>query len=195
MILVIDNYDSFVQNLARYIRLCEIKTRIIRNDEMSIEQIKNLNPTAIVISPGPCTPTEAGICIDLVKELNGSVPILGVCLGHQIINEAYGGVTKRGDPTHGRASTISHDSAGLFAGIPSPIKGGRYHSLVTDIKPSGELKVTAIDENATVMALEHKTYPIYGVQFHPESILTDNGLGIIQNFVTIAKNFHRQKAA
>ena len=194
MIIVIDNYDSFVQNLARYIRLCNEETRIIRNDEMSITDIAALAPDAIVISPGPCAPQNAGICIELIKQLGDTLPILGICLGHQAINEAYGGATMRGEPTHGRASAITHNGEGVFAGLPSPMQGGRYHSLITDIPNNSPLGVIARDENDTVMAIQHKTNPVYGVQFHPESILTENGLALIQNFVTIAKDFQTKQA-
>jgi len=174
MIIVIDNYDSFVQNLARYIRLCNEETRIIRNDEMSITDIAALAPDAIVISPGPCAPQNAGICIELIKQLGDTLPILGICLGHQAINEAYGGATMRGEPTHGRASAITHNGEGIPNNSP--------------------LGVIARDENDTVMAIQHKTNPVYGVQFHPESILTENGLALIQNFVTIAKDFQTKQA-
>ena len=194
MIIVIDNYDSFVQNLARYIRLCNEETRIIRNDEMSITDIAALAPDAIVISPGPCAPQDAGICIELIKQLGDTLPILGICLGHQAINEAYGGATMRGEPTHGRASAITHNGEGVFAALPSPMQGGRYHSLITDIPNNSPLGVIARDENDTVMAIQHKTTPVYGVQFHPESILTENGLALIQNFVTIAKDFQTKQA-
>jgi len=194
MIIVIDNYDSFVQNLARYIRLCNEETRIIRNDEMSITDIAALAPDAIVISPGPCAPQNAGICIELIKQLGDTLPILGICLGHQAINEAYGGATMRGEPTHGRASAITHNGEGVFAALPSPMQGGRYHSLITDIPNNSPLGVIARDENDTVMAIQHKTNPVYGVQFHPESILTENGLALIQNFVTIAKDFQTKQA-
>jgi len=194
MIIVIDNYDSFVQNLARHIRLCGEETHIIRNDEMSITDIAALAPDAIVISPGPCAPQDAGICIELIKQLGDTLPILGICLGHQAINEAYGGATMRGEPTHGRASAITHNGEGVFAALPSPMQGGRYHSLITDIPNNSPLGVIARDENDTVMAIQHKTTPVYGVQFHPESILTENGLALIQNFVTIAKDFQTKQA-
>ena len=194
MIIVIDNYDSFVQNLARYIRLCGEETHIIRNDEMSITDIAALAPDAIVISPGPCAPQNAGICIELIKQLGDTLPILGICLGHQAINEAYGGATMRGEPTHGRASAITHNGEGVFAALPSPMQGGRYHSLITDIPNNSPLGVIARDENDTVMAIQHKTNPVYGVQFHPESILTENGLALIQNFVRIAKDFQTKQA-
>lgn len=195
MIILIDNYDSFVQNLARHVRLCDEKTIVIRNDEMSIEHISALSPTAIILSPGPCTPKQAGICTPLVRELGARIPILGVCLGHQVISEAYGGETLRGAPTHGRASAITHDSSGLFRDIPSPMQGGRYHALITDITNAANLKATAHSDDGTIMALAHKTHPVYGVQFHPESILTENGLTLLQNFVKIAHDFHKKRAS
>jgi para-aminobenzoate synthetase component 2 len=183
MILVIDNYDSFVENLARYVRLCGHRTLIIRNDKITIEEIKTLNPDGVVISPGPCTPDEAGISIELIKQFYKKTPILGVCLGHQAIVSAFGGVVKQTIPHHGRTSPITHDKTNLFETIPSPTKVGRYHSLICELPNSGKLIETARTDDGLNMALQHREYPLYGVQFHPESILTEHGMIYIQNFL------------
>ncbi len=197
MILVIDNYDSFVHNLARYITLAgENDVRVVRNDKITIEQIRKLNPNGIVLSPGPCTPDEAGICVDVVKECGKHTPILGVCLGHQAIAEAYGGKTVRSkNPTHGKHCEIMHNGEGILKGIPSPFRGGRYHSLVVEIPPDSPLEITARAEDGDIMAIRHKTFPVYGVQFHPESVLTQHGMDIIKNFVALTKSNRQQKAA
>ena len=185
MILVIDNYDSFTYNLVHYIGEYERDIQVIRNDEMSANEVLNLNPKKIIISPGPCTPSEAGISIDLIKR--SSAPLLGVCLGHQAIGAAFGGnVIKAPDIYHGKTSNVIHNKSGVFNGINSPYKVVRYHSLIVE-KSSlpNELQVTATleDNDEVIMALEHKTRPIYGVQFHPESIDTDNGKKLIENFL------------
>ena len=185
MIVVIDNYDSFTYNLVHYIGEHEKDIQVIRNDEMSAKEVLNLNPKKIIISPGPCTPSEAGISIDLIKR--SSAPLLGVCLGHQAIGAAFGGnVIKAPDIYHGKTSNVIHNKSGVFNGINSPYKVVRYHSLIVE-KSSlpNELLVTATleDNDEVIMALEHKTRPIYGVQFHPESIDTDNGKKLIENFL------------
>ena len=185
MIVVIDNYDSFTYNLVHYIGEHEKDIQVIRNDEMSVKEVLNLNPKKIIISPGPCTPSEAGISIDLIKRT--SAPLLGVCLGHQAIGAAFGGnVIKAPDIYHGKTSNVIHNKSGVFNGINSPYKVVRYHSLIVE-KSSlpNELLVTATleDNDEVIMALEHKTRPIYGVQFHPESIDTDNGKKLIENFL------------
>ena len=185
MIVVIDNYDSFTYNLVHYIGEHEKDIHVIRNDEMSVKEVLNLNPKKIIISPGPCTPSEAGISIDLIKR--SSAPLLGVCLGHQAIGAAFGGnVIKAPDIYHGKTSNVIHNKSGVFNGINSPYKVVRYHSLIVE-KSSlpNELLVTATleDNDEVIMALEHKTRPIYGVQFHPESIDTDNGKKLIENFL------------
>lgn len=196
MILLIDNYDSFVHNLARHIALTGHETRVVRNDAVTIAEIGGLDPEAIVISPGPCTPAQAGISNDAIRIFGPSIPILGVCLGHQCIGEVYGGRTIRADePMHGQASAIAHDGSGVFAGLPSPLQGGRYHSLMTDLPPSAPLRVTARAEDGIVMALQHAVYPVYGVQFHPESILTQHGLALLQNFTDIAAAWAARKEA
>ena len=185
MIVVIDNYDSFTYNLVHYIGEHEKDIQVIRNDEMSAKEVLNLNPKKIIISPGPCTPSEAGISIDLIKR--SSAPLLGVCLGHQAIGAAFGGnVIKAPDIYHGKTSNVIHNKSGVFNGINSPYKVVRYHSLIVE-KSSlpNDLQVTATleDNDEVIMALEHKTRPIYGVQFHPESIDTDNGKKLIENFL------------
>ena len=200
--LVIDNYDSFVHNLARYIELAGHNCDVVRNDAITPEEVKTENPGAIILSPGPCTPKEAGICIDLIKSVGAYIPVLGVCLGHQCIAEAYGGKTIRaGEPVHGKGSILTHDGKGLFTDIPSPMIGGRYHSLVSQLPADSPLTVTAQNNKGEIMAMQHKTHPVYGLQFHPESILTDHGLALITNFSAIALEWgqrqwnRRQEAA
>ncbi len=195
MILVIDNYDSFVHNLARHVALAGVNYQVVRNDALSIEDIAKCEPEAIILSPGPRTPKEAGICTEIIEKLGATIPVLGVCLGHQCIGEAYGGKTlKIGLPVHGKASTITHGGKGLFEGIPSPLNVGRYHSLVVDQpKEDSPLTVTAQTQDGIIMAVQHPTHPVYGVQFHPESILTEHGLALIKNFVAIAEK-HNSKA-
>jgi anthranilate synthase/aminodeoxychorismate synthase-like glutamine amidotransferase len=196
MFLVIDNYDSFVHNLARYIALSGAEYEVMRNDTITVDEIKKLKPEGIILSPGPCTPSEAGICIETVKQLGSIIPIFGVCLGHQAIGEAYGGKTLQSEtPIHGKASKITHHEKRLFEGIPSPLEVGRYHSLITELDEGNRLEVTATLDDDTIMAMQHKTHPVYGVQFHPESILTQNGLKIVQNFVQIARDWNKQEAA
>ncbi len=197
MFLVIDNYDSFVHNLARYVALCGAEYDIYRNDKITIDDIKNMQPEGVILSPGPCTPGEAGICIDAVKAFAETIPILGVCLGHQAIGEAYGCKTTQSDkPIHGKSSVITHNSKGIFQDIPSPLEVGRYHSLITtETHDYADLEITARLKDNTVMAMQHKKYPVYGVQFHPESILTQGGLQIMQNFVQISKEWNKRKAS
>jgi len=187
MILVIDNYDSFTYNLVHYIGELGNEVIVKRNDEVSLEDIAALNPNKIVISPGPCTPKEAGISIDLIKA--SSVPILGVCLGHQSIGAAFGGtIIKAPQIFHGKLSEITHNNKGLFKGIDNPYSVVRYHSLIIekDSLPD-ELQITSVlkDNPDIIMAVQHKERPIYGVQFHPESIETDFGKKLIQNFLTL----------
>jgi para-aminobenzoate synthetase component II len=187
MILLIDNYDSFVHNLARHFRMLGRETNVVRNDAITLHDIALNPPDAIILSPGPCTPSQAGICNDVVRKFGNRIPILGVCLGHQCIGEVYGGrVIRAHEPMHGRASLISHDAKGLFMGLPNPLNVGRYHSLVVHTAANVPLDVTAQTEDRIVMAFEHKKYPVYGIQFHPESCLTDHGLDILRNFLSIA---------
>lgn len=184
MIVVIDNYDSFVHNLARYVRLAGHDTKIIRNNEMTVEQILALEPAGIIISPGPHGPQEAGVSVELIKASYKTIPILGVCLGHQCIGVAFGGdVAKAKQPLHGVATNIHHDGSGLFRNLTNPMSVGRYHSLIVNLPDPSILKVTAKSEQGEIMAFEHPDYPVYGVQFHPESILTENGIGLIKNFL------------
>ena len=187
MILVIDNYDSFTYNLVHYIGELGNEVIVKRNDEVSLEDIAALNPNKIVISPGPCTPKEAGISIDLIKA--SSVPILGVCLGHQSIGAAFGGtIIKAPEIFHGKLSEITHNNKGLFKGIDNPYSVVRYHSLIIEKESlPDELQITSVlkDNPDIIMAVQHKERPIYGVQFHPESIETDFGKKLIQNFLTL----------
>jgi anthranilate synthase/aminodeoxychorismate synthase-like glutamine amidotransferase len=188
MILVLDNYDSFVYNLARY--LCELgsETRVLRNDAVSVAEVAAMAPEAIVISPGPCTPARAGISIELVQALSASIPILGVCLGHQAIGEALGARVERAPiPVHGTSSLVWHESTPLFAGLENPFSAGRYHSLcVIESTLPSELRVTARTDDGLVMAVEHRSRPLCGVQFHPESVLTKSGHRLLANFLKLA---------
>ncbi len=185
MILVIDNYDSFVHNLARYVRELGFPTETVRCDTLSVDEIAAREPSHIVISPGPCTPNEAGVCVPLVRRLGPVVPILGVCLGHQCIGQAFGGqIVRARRPMHGMASQIAHDGEGVFAGLPDPLLGGRYHSLVVEAADlPDELVVTARSEEGEIMALRHREHPIVGLQFHPESVLTEHGHALLRAFL------------
>jgi anthranilate synthase/aminodeoxychorismate synthase-like glutamine amidotransferase len=188
MIVLVDNYDSFVFNLARYFERLGQATHVVRNDATSPAEIAALAPAAVVISPGPCTPSEAGCSLDVVRELAGRVPILGICLGHQTIGAAFGGkVVRATEPVHGRASQIFHDGQSVFVGLPSPIVACRYHSLVVerDTLPA-DLVPTAWTADGTLMAIAHRTLPIVGMQFHPESILTDPGYDLLAAFLRTA---------
>lgn len=191
MILLIDNYDSFSYNLYQLIGSIDNNIKVIRNDEMTVNQIKDLAPDVIIVSPGPGKPIDAGICIDAIKELGQTIPTLGVCLGHQSICQAFGGtVSYAKQLMHGKQSTIKIDtSSKLFSNLPERIDVARYHSLaaIDDNFPSC-LKITAKTDDGEIMALEHTEYPIYGVQFHPESILTPCGKTILENFINIANN-------
>ncbi|WP_445219821.1 anthranilate synthase component II [Bradyrhizobium sp. Pa8] len=192
MIVIIDNYDSFVFNIARYFRRLSEATEVIRNDEISVSDIVRLKPRAVVISPGPCSPTEAGISTSIICELSGRVPILGICLGHQCVGSVFGGrVARAHRPMHGRSSYVTHDGIGLFEGLPSPLCVGRYHSLVVEINQSHapHLMVTARSDEGEIMALAHRDQPTFGVQFHPESILTQQGDALLRNFLRLAKSF------
>jgi len=185
MILVIDNYDSFVHNLARYFRQLGQTTTVYRNDEITVDQIQALAPAAIVISPGPNTPNHSGVSLSVVAELTGEIPIFGVCLGHQAIVEGLGGdVIRSGGPMHGRSSSVKHVGSKLFDGISNPFTVGRYHSLIADKMSLPDcLKVTATDGGGTIMAVEHESEVVVGVQFHPESILTQSGYQLLANFL------------
>jgi len=185
MILIIDNYDSFVFNLARYFEELGQETKVIRNDQITLDQAKQISPEAIVLSPGPCTPKEAGIGQALVTHFGNQLPILGVCLGHQTIVASFGGkIVKAPRPVHGQTSSIFHQDSRLLLKLPNPFQATRYHSLIIDeTSLPADLQVTARTEDGIPMAIEHKTAPIFGVQFHPESILTENGLAILESFL------------
>ncbi|HKG33506.1 MAG TPA: aminodeoxychorismate/anthranilate synthase component II [Gemmatimonadales bacterium] len=185
MILLIDNYDSFVYNLARYVRELGEVPLVRRHDRVTIDEIAALAPSHIIISPGPCTPNEAGISTEVVRQLGERIPVLGVCLGHQCIGAAYGGeIVRAGRPMHGKPSRIHHQGHGLFAGLPSPFTATRYHSLV--IAPASvppDLRVTATSEDGEIMAVQHARNPVYGVQFHPESVLSEQGYRLLDHFL------------
>lgn len=188
MIVVLDNRDSFVFNLARYVELLGVETAVHSSHTLDVAGIARLDTQAIIISPGPCTPAEAGCSIAAVQAFRGRVPILGVCLGHQAIAAALGArIVRAREPVHGRTSPVHHDAVNLFAGIASPMTAARYHSLVVDpaALPPG-LTVTARDDDGTIMAIEHGPDRLWGVQFHPESILTDHGFRLLANFLDIA---------
>ncbi len=185
MILLIDNYDSFTYNLYQY--LCELgaEVSVVRNDKITLGQIRNMNPEKIVVSPGPCTPDKAGISNEVVREFGPIIPVLGVCLGHQCVGQTFGGIVgKAGEIMHGKTSLIHHDGEGVFSGIPSPFEAIRYHSLVVYKEDlPNELEVTAWTESGIVMGIRHKEYDIQGIQFHPESIMTQYGKEILGNFL------------
>jgi anthranilate synthase/aminodeoxychorismate synthase-like glutamine amidotransferase len=185
MILLIDNYDSFVYNLARYLAEMGCPTRVVRNDRITVDAVREDPPAAILLSPGPCTPQQAGVSIDLVREFGGAVPILGVCLGHQAIAAALdAAVVRAPEPVHGRTSLVYHDGRGLFEGLPNPFRAARYHSLVVDEHTlPAALRVTARTADGIVMAVEHRDQPLWGVQFHPESVLTEVGPQLLANFL------------
>ena len=194
MILLIDNYDSFVYNLARYVGRLGRERAVVRNDAITLPEIRALNPEAVILSPGPRGPEEAGLCNDIIRDLHQAVPILGVCLGHQCIGAVFGAHVGRAPrPVHGKASVIHHDGSGLFMGLPAPLNAARYHSLIVSLPAEGPLRATAHDDNGLVMAMQHETSPVYGVQFHPESILTDYGLDILRNFLLAADLWHEQR--
>jgi anthranilate synthase component 2 len=190
MILMIDNYDSFTYNLVQYLQALGAEVRVERNDALTVEQIEKLAPERIVVSPGPCTPNEAGVSLQVIERLGATTPILGVCLGHQSIGQAYGGkVIRAGNNMHGKTSRIRHEGRGVFAGLPDGYEATRYHSLVVErASLPASLEITAWTENADgsfeeIMGLRHREYPVEGVQFHPESILTEHGHALLKNFL------------
>jgi anthranilate synthase/aminodeoxychorismate synthase-like glutamine amidotransferase len=188
VILLIDNYDSFVHNLARYFEELGEETVVVRNDAIDLESAVALRPGQIVLSPGPCTPREAGICVDLTRLVGGRIPILGVCLGHQCLGEAFGGRVVRGRPVHGKVSAIEHEGVDLFSGLPAPLVVTRYHSLVVDPESlPPELVPLAWAPDGTLMALRHRTMPAWGVQFHPEAVLTTAGHALLANFLSLGR--------
>lgn len=185
MLLMLDNYDSFTWNLVQYLGELGASVKVVRNDEVSLDDVEVLAPTGIVISPGPCTPSEAGIAVPLVRRFAGKVPLLGVCLGHQAIGQAFGARIVRAQRVmHGKLSSVVHDGRGVFAGVPSPFSATRYHSLAIErasLPP--ELDVTATSEDGEIMAIRHRELPVEGVQFHPEAILTEHGRKVLANFL------------
>jgi anthranilate synthase component 2 len=192
MLLVVDNYDSFTWNLVHYLGELGAEPCVVRNDKISAEEALARAPDAIVLSPGPCTPNEAGICLDLIRRAAGAAPILGVCLGHQAIGQAYGGEIVRAPKLmHGKLSRIEHDGRGVFVGIDGPFEATRYHSLT--IRPESmpaELEVTARTQDGVIMGVAHHSHPVHGVQFHPESIASEHGHRILENFLDIARAFN-----
>lgn len=188
MITLIDNYDSFTYNLVHYIGDLGVSSDVVRNDKITVEEVLETKPKAIVLSPGPCTPNEAGICLDLIEKAAGKFPIFGVCLGHQSIGQAFGGkVIKAPELMHGKTSEIIHEEHSVFKGLPSPFTATRYHSLIVEKKSLPDcFEITAESSDGLIMGLTHKDYPIFGVQFHPESIASDYGHKILGNFLEIA---------
>ena len=188
VILLIDNFDSFVHNLARYLRRLGSETQVVRNDCLTVDQIREMKPEAIVLSPGPCAPTQAGCCLEVVRKLSAEFPMLGVCLGHQVIAEAFGGeIVRAAEPVHGRASVMENDGTGTFADLPATFMVGRYHSLVASKHSLPAcLRVNAWVSDGTIMAFEHRDFPIVGWQFHPESVLTEHGYALLQAFLCMA---------
>jgi anthranilate synthase/aminodeoxychorismate synthase-like glutamine amidotransferase len=181
--LVIDNYDSFTYNLVQYLGELGAEVEVIRNDKATVAELLDRRPDRLVISPGPCTPADAGVSIEASRAFpEAGIPTLGVCLGHQAMVEAFGGRTIRGEPIHGKDAEISHDGAGIFAGLPNPLRGGRYHSLIADPELPAELERTAFYDDV-VMAVRHRELPAIGVQFHPESVLTPDGKQLLKNFL------------
>ena len=192
MILVIDNYDSFTYNLVQYLGELGAEVIVFRNDAISIEMVSALHPSHIVISPGPGDPSDAGVSNGIIAELSPHIPLLGVCLGHQCIGQVFGGkVIRASRLLHGKTSPIYHYGDGLFQGVPSPFEATRYHSLIVDKPLPAVLEVTAFTREGELMGLAHREYPIYGVQFHPESILTTHGKQILRNFLALKKPLHQ----
>jgi anthranilate synthase/aminodeoxychorismate synthase-like glutamine amidotransferase len=188
MLLIIDNYDSFTYNLYQAFAGMHPEVKVIRNDQITLEEIKGLNPEAIILSPGPGGPKDAGICLEVVRCFASSIPILGVCLGHQVIGEVFGGrVNSSGEKVHGSSSLIYHEEKGLFNGLNSPMVAGRYHSLIVDQELPEVLQLTAKTADGLVMGVKHKDYPCFGIQFHPESILTPDGQKVMENFLNEIK--------
>ena len=188
VILLLDNFDSFVYNLARYFQLLGHSAHVVRSNATDVDEIRDMRPSAIVISPGPCTPNEAGCSLHVVRELHQSIPILGVCLGHQAIGQAFGArIVRAREPKHGVASLIRHNGAGLFEDLPNPLQVGRYHSLVIDPATiPASLEVTSVTEDGVMMAIQHREFPVFGVQFHPESVLTTHGFEILSHFLKLS---------
>ena len=198
MILLIDNYDSFVHNLARYVRELGWEAVVRRNDALTVTDVEALAPSHIIVSPGPCTPAEAGVSTELVRRLGPTTPILGVCLGHQCIGAAYGGdIVRAVRPVHGKTSVITHDRSGIFADLPSPLRVARYHSLVIakDSLPSSLRVLATARDDGEIMAVEHREYPVVGVQFHPESAASEYGYAMLDRFLRGDRSERRELAA
>ncbi|GAA0533459.1 anthranilate synthase component 2 [Rhizomicrobium palustre] len=189
MLLLIDNYDSFTYNLFHYLGQLGAEVEVKRNDELTVDEALSLKPEAVVLSPGPCTPNEAGICCGLIEKANGSLPILGVCLGHQSIGQVYGGkVVRAPEPMHGKLSHIRHTGKSVFKGLNNDFVATRYHSLTIAPESMPDcLEATAWSEDGVIQGVMHKTHPVHGVQFHPESIASENGHALLQNFLNLAK--------
>ncbi|HLH50924.1 MAG TPA: aminodeoxychorismate/anthranilate synthase component II [Roseiarcus sp.] len=196
-VTLIDNYDSFTFNLVHYLGALGAEVSVWRNDAISVDEVMAKKPDAIVLSPGPCTPDEAGICLDLVRRASATTPILGVCLGHQAIGQAFGAKIVRAPlPMHGKLSRISHNGRGVFRGVNGAFQATRYHSLVVDRKTAPpELEITAETEDGLIMGLSHRATPVHGVQFHPESILSEHGRIVLRNFLDLAGAFNAARAA
>ncbi|MBP1888936.1 anthranilate synthase/aminodeoxychorismate synthase-like glutamine amidotransferase [Clostridium moniliforme] len=195
MLVMIDNYDSFVYNLVRYFNELDEEVKVFRNDEVNSDIINNINPDGIVISPGPKSPKDAGEVLKIIEEFKEKIPILGICLGHQSIGEYFGGKIVKGTrPMHGKISKVLNNGKGIFKGIPKEIKVTRYHSLIIEKEnlPS-ELEITAVTEDGVIMGIEHKSLPIYGVQYHPEAVLTEEGHTLLNNFINICKEKGRER--
>ena len=197
MILLIDNYDSFTFNLFHLLGEVGARCEVRRNDALTVEQALGMAPEAIVLSPGPCTPDEAGICLPLIKAAAGRVPVLGVCLGHQAIGQAFGGVVQRAPtPMHGKVGRVEHAGSDVFAGLPSPFDAVRYHSLIVERATLPDtLEATAWTEDGLIMGLRHRVMPLFGVQFHPESIASEHGRDIVANFLAIARGANAPRRA
>ncbi|MEE2954940.1 MAG: aminodeoxychorismate/anthranilate synthase component II [Pseudomonadota bacterium] len=195
MLLLIDNYDSFTYNLVHFLGELGEKTLVYRNDKLDLEEAIEMNPDAIILSPGPCDPDKAGICIELVKHVLGKIPVLGVCLGHQVIGQALGGKIIRGPkPMHGKSSLINHQGTEIFKDIPSPFLATRYHSLIVEKKSlPNEIIINSFTKDKIIMGISHSKFPLYGVQFHPESIGTNYGHTLLANFLKIAKKWKNRE--
>ncbi len=195
MLLMLDNYDSFTFNIVQYFAQLGEDVKVVRNDEMRVSDIEGLKPDRIVISPGPCSPEEAGISVATIKEYAGKIPLLGVCLGHQSIGAAFGGkIVRSVSLMHGKTSPIHHDGKEIFEGLPNPFNATRYHSLVVERETLPDsLEVTAWVENSEIMGLRHRSLPVWGVQFHPESILTESGMELLDNFLKLSRQYGVQK--
>jgi anthranilate synthase/aminodeoxychorismate synthase-like glutamine amidotransferase len=198
MLVMIDNYDSFVFNVTRYFTELGQTIRVFRNDAITLNALETLCPQAIILSPGPASPDQAGICLDIVTRFSGHIPILGVCLGHQCIGAGFGGqITRAAEPMHGRSSAISHAKTGLFQNLPDPLTVGRYHSLVVRETPElhAQINITARTKTGEIMALAHRQHPTWGVQFHPESVLSDHGHQIFANFIKLTQDWRNHAMA